>query len=565
MLAFSLTDQHGALSTTLPPEAFNGQNAYLDMVGLARKYPNREPGSAGDDALAAAVATAFRKDGLAVNTHFTTARTAVGTRTLQTVTGVLPGLSGGSIVVIAHRDSLHSPAAADLSGTAVLVELGRVLAGQTQHRSVYLFSTSGSAGAAGATALARTLPRPVDAVIVLGDLAGTRAHSPVIVPWSNSQAVTPTVLRNTLAAAVTSQAGLPAGSEGLAGQLAHLAFPLSVTDQGPFGAHGYPTALLSLSSARPPATGEAVDPGRIDGMGRSLLQTVNALDTGPAVPAPSADLLYGGKVIPAWAIRILVLGLIIPVLLASVDGMARARRRGYPLLRSVVWVLAAALPFLVGLLIVLGARLIGALKASPPGPVAAGAIPLGGGGIAVLAVLALAIGLSYFAWRRLAGALPGERPGAGRGAALMLVLCGVALVIWARNPFAAVLLVPALHLWLWVADPDVRMPRGVSLALLVAGLTPPVLVVVYYALSLGLSPLDVLWNGLLLVAGGYLGIAAVVQWSVVLGCVASAISITLRRPRHGRPSVEPTPITVRGPVTYAGPGSLGGTESALRR
>jgi len=24
-------------------------------------------------------------------------------------------------------------------------------------------------------------------------------------------------------------------------------------------------------------------------------------------------------------------------------------------------------------------------------------------------------------------------------------------------------------------------------------------------------------------------------------------------------------ITVRGPVTYAGPGSLGGTESALRR
>jgi hypothetical protein len=25
------------------------------------------------------------------------------------------------------------------------------------------------------------------------------------------------------------------------------------------------------------------------------------------------------------------------------------------------------------------------------------------------------------------------------------------------------------------------------------------------------------------------------------------------------------PVTVRGPVTYAGPGSLGGTESALRR
>ena len=28
---------------------------------------------------------------------------------------------------------------------------------------------------------------------------------------------------------------------------------------------------------------------------------------------------------------------------------------------------------------------------------------------------------------------------------------------------------------------------------------------------------------------------------------------------------DTTQITVRGPVSYAGPGSLGGTESALRR
>ena len=32
------------------------------------------------------------------------------------------------------------------------------------------------------------------------------------------------------------------------------------------------------------------------------------------------------------------------------------------------------------------------------------------------------------------------------------------------------------------------------------------------------------------------------------------------------PQVDPAaPITVRGPQGYAGPGSLGGTESALRR
>jgi hypothetical protein len=33
-----------------------------------------------------------------------------------------------------------------------------------------------------------------------------------------------------------------------------------------------------------------------------------------------------------------------------------------------------------------------------------------------------------------------------------------------------------------------------------------------------------------------------------------------------RPAIEPLPeITVRGPRQYAGPGSLGGTESALGR
>jgi hypothetical protein len=31
------------------------------------------------------------------------------------------------------------------------------------------------------------------------------------------------------------------------------------------------------------------------------------------------------------------------------------------------------------------------------------------------------------------------------------------------------------------------------------------------------------------------------------------------------PRAEDLPITVRGPINYAGPGSLGGTESALRR
>ena len=50
--------------------------------------------------------------------------------------------------------------------------------------------------------------------------------------------------------------------------------------------------------------------------------------------------------------------------------------------------------------------------------------------------------------------------------------------------------------------------------------------------------------------------------SIVAGTLVSAAIASLARVRLDEAD---EPVTVRGPVTYAGPGSLGGTESALRR
>jgi hypothetical protein len=277
--------------------------------------------------------------------------------------------------------------------------------------------------------------------------------------------------------------------------------------------------------------------------------------------------IYSGKVVPAWAIRLLVLALILPVLLATVDGLARARRRGQSLLRWLVWVIVGALPFLLALGLALAARLVGALSATPPGPVGAGVIPLGSAGLAVLALIVCAVVAAFFAWEPLARAFAGVRrseiaTGEGAAAGTLLVMCLTTLVIWVHNPVAAALVVPALHLWMWIVDPEVPLPRAGVVALLLVGLAPPLLIVVYYATSLGLGPLGVVWNGLLLVAGGHIGVAVAIEWSLLLGCLASVVSIAVRAIRLDRP--EQTPVTVRGPVTYAGPGSLGGTESALR-
>jgi hypothetical protein len=491
------------------------------------------------------------------------------------VTATRPGLSGGTVVVVSHRDATGSPAEADLSGTAVLLDLEQALSGETLKRSVMLVSTSGQLGAAGATQLAHSLTgQPVDAVVMLGDLASRTARNPVVVPWSARAELAPPLLRNTLASFVASEAGLRSPESGLGGQFVRLAFPFAITEQAPFAAEGIPAVLLSVSGDRPTAADAPLGPkGRISSMGAAVLQTVNALDTGAPVAEPSAYLVLSGKIVPLWAVRLLVLALILPVLAATVDAVARTRRRGHAVLRWVGWVLAGVVPFLAGLVTLLIARAAGALSAKPPGAVGADAVPITGADAAVMGVVLLVVLICFFLVRPLClrqlarlgeGARRPESPAADAAAvALSVVMVVLALIIWALNPFAALLLVPALHLWLWLAQPGARSSRWFVALLLLISIVPGVLVLIYYANAYGLSPLGLAWS-LTLMTGGALPVVPAVYWCVALGCFASVLVIALRAMRANASALEPL-VTVRGPATYAGPGSLGGTKSALRR
>ncbi|MFL5865028.1 MAG: hypothetical protein ACJ780_30410 [Solirubrobacteraceae bacterium] len=574
VLAFSLKDQQAALSPTLAPEAFNGQNVSSTMTAIAADDPTRRPGSAGDYSLATQLKATFTRYGFGSTTDTFKGRTVDGTQTLENVVGIRPGVQSGSIVIVASRDALGVPAMAAASGTATLMELARDLEGETLHRSVVLASTSGTQGTAGAIRLASTLSGPVDAVIVLGDLASAHVQQPVVLPWSTRREVAPPLLRNTVASALSSQTSLANGFTGLGGQFAHLAFPFTLGQQAPFGAEGIPAVEVSFSGERGPAADAAVvGPGRLTSAGRAVLQTISALDGGPDVPAPSAYVLLGGKVVPGWAISLFVLALLVPVMMTTIDGVARARRRGHAVWRSLVIVLAAAAPFIVGVGVVVLARLTGVISTAPPGPVAAGAIPLGSGGVALLAVIALVLLGGLAAVVALARRLPTQTRTSrrapegvsrdGQVAGLLVVMCLVTFAIWLSNPFAAFLLVPALHLWLWAVSPDLRVPVPVRLALIAIGIAPVVLVVGYFANEFGYGPIAMVWEMALLLAGHGVSIVAAIEWSVVLGCLLSAATLSLLVARRSRKVAMP--VTVRGPVTYAGPGSLGGTKSALRR
>ncbi len=576
--SFSLTASPHPLHSTLAPDAFEGSRAFSELNTLAQEFPDRRPGSRGDQALAEYVARTLRGlggtagGGFTVRTHHFSAQTIDGGRALTTVIAQRPGSTDAApIVILAHRDAAGKGARAELSGTAALLELARVFAARETQRTIVLVSTSGgSGGDAGAEDFAAHAGGPLDAAIVLGDLAGGHESRPFVVPFSDGFGSAPPQLQRTAEDAIMQEAGSDPGSPSAIGQLAHLAFHFTVGEQGPLDERGIPAVLVQVSGERGPSAHDPVSEGRIESFGRAALSAVDALDGGRDLPAAmQTGVVVQHKTIPAWAVRLLGGALLLPPLLVTADGLARTRRRRAPVARAMLWTLACALPFLAGALFARVLALSGIIGAAPSAPVPPGALPLDGAVVrAVIAVLLVFV-LAWLLWPMLLRRLRLDvRPGSeGAGIAMMLVLLAVTVLVWAINPYTALLLIPAAHVWLLIASPELRPRPPVALALVAVALLPLVLLVGFYARQLGLGPGELVSMALLLFAGGHIGAFAALLWSLALGCaVASAIlALSPASSTSGPGAEDVNELTIRGPRSYAGPGSLGGTESALRR
>jgi hypothetical protein len=583
--AFSLGSRPAPLTSTLAPDAFEGQQAFAELRSLAAAYPNRGPGSAGDERLAAHIAKTLKGlggtagGGFSVRTENLDGETIDGKRSLSTVIAQRPGSTTETpLLIVAHRDAAAGGSEAELSGTAALLELARVFAARETRRTIVLASTSGgSGGAAGAAALTSQLHGPFDAAIVLGDLAGKRTRRPFVVPYSDGFGSAPLELQSTVADAMSTQANYEPGASSALGQLAHLAFPFATGEQGVLDAQGLPAVLVQVSGELGPSPREPVSAERLEGVGRSVLSALDALDTDPDLPAAMQDsTLLQRKTIPEWAVRLLVGALLLPALIAVADGLARARRRRLPAGRAVLWTLSCALPFFTCAVLAYLLGWLGVLGATPSVPVLPSALPFDGSATTAVVALVLTFALAWLLWGVLVQRLGwGMRPDPEvAGLAMLLVAVPVAILVWLANPYTALLALPALHLWLMLASRErleiaPRLRRLGSLALVALGLLPLALLILFYARQYGMGVGEVAWAATLLVAGGHVGFLAVLLWSVALGSAAAAVAIALAaepaEPVVGPRSGQRRNVTIRGPLSYAGPGSLGGTESALRR
>ena len=568
VVAFSLEDGPAPLTTTFAPVAFDGARASRLLDDLANRFPDRRPGSDGDSALARRVGAELHAALPAVSVHARTfsAGTIDGRRDLSTVWAEQPGSGGGAqLVVVAHRDAAARGAKAELSGTAAMLELARVLGTARPARTVTFASISGgSGGQAGMADLVAHLQRPVDAVLELGDVAGPVARAPLVVSWSQSAGTAPLTLERTVATALRQETGLVSPDPHARTALARFTFPLTVSGQGVADAAGLPAVRLSASGELPPAGSAPTLPARLDGFGRATLRALTALDGGPQIgSAPDRDLLISRKLLPGWSLRLLVFALLLPALVTLIDGAARMRRRGEPFARRVGWVLALGVPFALAALFTRALGLTDAVVAlSPPAP--PGAVPLHGSGWAAMACALVVLALGFLVVRPLlvralgvAGAR--EDPAAGLAPALVVCLCG--LGAWALNPYAALLFVLPANLWLVVGAREVRLRRPLNILVVLVSLVPVFGVAAVYAAQLDMGVGQIAWFWFLTLAGGQGGAPALVGWSVAAGSAAAALRVACL------PDTDAAdlPVTVRGPRSYAGPGSLGGTDSAMRR
>jgi hypothetical protein len=522
---------------------FDGVQAAELAARIAGEAPNRRPGSHGDRATAMLVADAFAARGFGggPGARPELQRFTHAGHDLVNVVGRRAGSSRRQIVIVAARDAATVPdAPGSAADTAALMQIARVYQGRPSQKTLVLASVDGSnLGEVGARELVGELPAPelVDAVLVISDLGSRTSRGPLLQAWSNDSRRAGIGLQRTVAESIRQELERPAGGSGSLGQLARLSFPVGIGSQGVLLEEGYDVVRISGSGELPPAGDGApddIDTDRLGALGRATLRALSAVDEGQKPEhGPESYVQAVSQILPGWVLSLLAGSLLLPVLVASVDAFARARRRQLDVLRWLRWLAAWVAPFLAALALAEFLALVGATPAPPPAPVPPDVLPLDGPALGVLAGIVAAMGLAFALARWLAVRPDPELAGPleqGSGVALALVIAAASLLLWFVNPYAGLLAVPAAHLWMLLALTRPLPSRRVRIALILVGVAPALLVAVYYMFALSLNPVEAAWYLLMLVTGHSVGVVTSLIACVMLAAVCATTETAVRWP-----------------------------------
>ena len=180
-------------------------------------------------------------------------------------------------------------------------------------------------------------PASIDGVLVLGDLASRAWHKPWVVPWSNGRDQPPIALaadgrgRRCARRSAPTRAARARPRSGRAARCRSRS-----RSRARSTARACPAVLLQISGERGPAPDAPVSRERFTEFGRGALRAVTrarrggrrgAASRAPRSPDETDGIVTLRNVLPDWSVRLLVLCLLLPALLAALDAFFRARRR----------------------------------------------------------------------------------------------------------------------------------------------------------------------------------------------------------------------------------------------
>ncbi len=526
VVAFSVQGVPAPLDPGPVATEFDQTRAIANTKSLLAAAPERAPGSEGDRSAADLVADQFSQNriGEVAEQEFT-AKVGGEERDLRNVVLTLPGAVEEAILLIASRDEDDGVGATtSAAATGVLLELAAQLGIADRDHTLVLASTAG--GGAGARAVIEKLGG-VDAVraaIVIVQPGVSEPRPPHLLAGSSDVSSASIGLVETAAALLDERGELSAGTPGAVGQLARLAIPAAAFEHAALIADGVDAISLSGSGEAPVddagAGKEEVSAESLGRIGAAAIAVTAALDVDESAleHGPAAYVRVGDNLVPGWAIAVLALALLTPAGAASLSRLALAHRRDDSARSAASWALGWALPPLAALLALYSLSVIGLIP-SPDSPFEPSGFDFGPAEVvALLFCAATGFGLWWALGVRI---LPAQRDCATLLAATSLGSVLACLVVWAVNPFLALLLAPLTHLLVlgWLNPPARRL---LSLPLTV-GLALPLLI----AVAIVGSTLDwgasAPWQLALLVSGNGLSVVAVTGGAALGGLVACAL------------------------------------------
>lgn len=568
VLMFSFVPVPNPLPEPVSTPTFDGAEAARTARSIVQLAPERQPGSSGDDAVADLVRERFGaiEGGQVSEQSFDSSYDGEDVK-LRNVLLTLPGSSARTILVIAHRDSAEGPGAAtSAAATATLLGLADDLGRSRRTKTMIFASTDGgSDGAEGARKLIEDLPEPdaIDEAIVISQPGVENPEAPFVIssgtdPESASAQLVQTA--RSIASATFDQRD-PAPGPWLG--LSRLAIPMGTGEQMAIRRAGTEAIAISAHGERQISSSqdgpEDVSSDTLAAAGGTLIDLIVTLDEGPKPEqGPDEYIRVGDNLVPGWTLSLLAISLLIAPILTAGDTWLREHRNDWRARRTIFWAIERALLPLAALLLAYLLGFVG-LVPDPAFPYDPGLYPPGSAGPIAFAALAAAVVLAALLVRPMRTPLDIEPQTLAAAAGLMT---GLSIFgIWLINPYLALLLAPAAHVWLLAARASGPVRPTVLAGICAISLLPVLVAFITVAGQLEFGA-GAPWQFLLLVENGQIGFVVCLLGCGVIGGLISCVAAAGAGKRAG-PPLGPVG-SIRGAGTHAGPGALGGTPTTRR-